>query len=73
MNKFLRDPIYITLKYLYPKLFRIDNILQDQLNYYKSSPDNIIVKKILKFLLNLLIFKFTYNLLYKYLYLIILL
>ena len=51
MNKFLRDPIYITLKYLYPKLFRIDNILQDQLNYYKSSPDNIIVKKILKFFL----------------------
>jgi hypothetical protein len=45
MNKFLRDPVYITLKNLYPKLFRIDNILQDQLNYYKQSPDNIIVKK----------------------------
>lgn len=43
MNKFLRDPVYITLKYLYPKLFRIDNILQDQINLYKPSPDNIIV------------------------------
>lgn len=42
MNKFLRDPISITLKYLYPKLFRIDNILEDQINYYKQSPDNII-------------------------------
>ena len=44
MNKFLRDPVHITLKYLYPKLFRIDNILEDQMNYYKQSPDNIIVR-----------------------------
>jgi len=43
MNRFLRDPIYITLKYLYPKMYRIDNIQNDQLNIYKPDGDCVIV------------------------------
>lgn len=43
MNKLLRDPIYITLKYLYPKMYRIDNIQNDQINIYKTDGDSVIV------------------------------
>ena len=50
MNKILRDPVNITLKYLYPKLFRIDNIQEEQMNYYKLHPDNLIVKLKIKFI-----------------------
>lgn len=43
VNKFLRDPIHITLKYLYPKFYRIDNILTDQMSIYKKEEDCTIV------------------------------
>ena len=36
MNKLLRDPIYSTTKFLYPKLYRIDNIENEQINENKS-------------------------------------
>ena len=36
MNKLLRDPIYSTTKFLYPKLYRIDNIEIEQINENKS-------------------------------------
>jgi hypothetical protein len=26
INKILREPVYMTIKYLYPKLYRIDDI-----------------------------------------------
>ena len=32
MNKLLRDPIYSTTKFLYPKFYRIDNIEREQIN-----------------------------------------
>ena len=35
MNKLLRDPIYSTTKFLYPKLYRIDNIENEQINENK--------------------------------------
>ena len=36
MNKLLRDPIYSTTKFLYPKLYRIDNIENEQINAKNS-------------------------------------
>ena len=30
MNKFLREPNYHTIRYLYPKFYRIDNLKADQ-------------------------------------------
>ena len=32
MNKLLRDPLYSTAKFLYPKFYRIDNIEGSQTN-----------------------------------------
>ena len=32
MNKLLREPIYSTMKFLYPKFYRIDNIKGEQTN-----------------------------------------
>jgi len=26
MHKFTREPVYLTLKYIYPRLYRLDNI-----------------------------------------------
>ena len=26
MHKFIREPIYLTIKFLYPRLYRLDNI-----------------------------------------------
>jgi hypothetical protein len=43
MNKFMHEPVYSTIKYLYPKLYRIDDIQLDQSNKYKTNDDNIIV------------------------------
>ena len=36
MNKLLREPIYSTTKFLYPKFYRIDNIEDEQYNSNKS-------------------------------------
>ena len=36
MNKLLRDPIYSTTKFLYPKFYRIDNIEEGQTNSNKT-------------------------------------
>ena len=42
MNKLLREPIYSTMKYLYPKFYRIDNIEKEQVNTTNSIKiDNI--------------------------------
>ena len=35
-NKLLREPIYMTTKFLYPKFYRIDNIEAEQINSNKS-------------------------------------
>ena len=32
MLKLMRDPVHLAIKYLYPKLYRIDDILDDQSN-----------------------------------------
>ena len=36
MNKLLREPIYSTMKFLYPKFYRIDNIKGEQTNINNS-------------------------------------
>ena len=36
MNKLLREPIYMTTKFLYPKFYRIDDINKEQINSTKS-------------------------------------
>ena len=42
MNKLLREPVYSTIKYLYPKFYRIDNILNVQINSrYSIKIENI--------------------------------
>ena len=42
INKLLREPIYSTMKYLYPKFYRIDDIEGPQINNTKSiKVDNI--------------------------------
>ena len=42
INKLLREPIYSTMKYLYPKFYRIDDIEGSQINNTKSIKiDNI--------------------------------
>ena len=41
MNKLLREPIYSTTKFLYPKFYRIDNIEKEQTNLNNIKVDNI--------------------------------
>lgn len=47
MNKLMREPVYLTIKYLYPKFYRIDDIESDQAwkfkKYTNIDPDVIIV------------------------------
>jgi hypothetical protein len=43
INRLTREPVYVTIKYLYPKLYRIDDILTEtpeivqRLNYDKDT------------------------------------
>ena len=41
MNKLLREPIYSTTKFLYPKFYRIDNIEKEQTNINNIKIENI--------------------------------
>ena len=41
MNKLLREPIYSTTKFLYPKFYRIDNIEKEQSNLNNIKVENI--------------------------------
>ena len=41
MNKLLREPIYSTTKFLYPKFYRIDNIEKEQTNINNYRIENI--------------------------------
>lgn len=38
IHKIIREPIYFSLKYLYPRLYRLDNI--PQMNNYVFYPEN---------------------------------
>jgi hypothetical protein len=45
MNKFLREPNYHTIRYLYPRFYRIDNLKQDQpeiLDKYELKEEQIL-------------------------------
>jgi len=45
MNKLLREPNYHSIRYLYPKFYRIDNLKQDQpeiLEKYDLKEDQIL-------------------------------
>lgn len=39
----MRDPSYSVIKYLYPKLYRIDDILEDQSYKYPDSIDQSLI------------------------------
>ena len=46
MNKILREPVYQTIKYLYPKFYRVDDIAagrQEIVDRLKIENENIIV------------------------------
>ena len=46
INKLMREPVYLTIKSLYPKFFRIDDIQEDQSNKFKESDFEFILKDI---------------------------
>lgn len=47
LNKLLREPVYASIRYLYPKLYRIDDIQQDQSYKFRGvDSDYIIVKNL---------------------------
>jgi hypothetical protein len=43
MNKFMREPIYLSIKYLYPKFYRIDDIQSDQTGKVKETDQDYVV------------------------------
>jgi hypothetical protein len=38
----MHEPIYSTIKYLYPKFYRIDDIQQDQSHKFKPTDDHVV-------------------------------
>jgi protein transport protein SEC24 len=46
MNKLMREPIYHTCKFLYPKFFRIDDIQYDQSSKFKDQDSEYIIHDI---------------------------
>jgi protein transport protein SEC24 len=46
MNKMMREPVYLTVKYLYPKFYRIDDIQQDQSVKFKEADSEFILRDV---------------------------
>jgi protein transport protein SEC24 len=46
MNKIMREPVYHTIKFLYPKFYRIDDIQLDQSCKFKESDSEFIISDV---------------------------
>jgi protein transport protein SEC24 len=46
INKLMRDPLYHTIKYLYPKFYRVDDIQLDQSNKFTGLDNEYIIKDV---------------------------